>query len=179
MSLGGKRAPFPSSWQPHGSHARPCGAQGAGGKAQSQQAPQSARRGRGVQGTPIPQKTGLPSPQLPTTPREHLPFSCCFSRICFSERPGEYSRTIKYSSCGSCSISMPLFIQQTVSEGLLGARRRRTSASATAGPGEQARERHAGRRVPRRRGARAPRGLPGGPLPSRRGLHGGRGLSGW
>lgn len=71
----------------------------------------------GCREDPIPWQAGPPSQQRPTALCRHLPFSCCFSRICSSERPGEHSRTIKYSFCGSCSIYTPMFIQQTFSEG--------------------------------------------------------------
>lgn len=69
----------------------------------------------------------------PTSSHKHLPFrfvGCCFSRICFSEKSREYSRTVKYSSRESCPISMPMFIQQTFLEGLLSARHGQVGASA-------------------------------------------------
>lgn len=101
-------------------------------KQQSQRQLRVSREAKGYREKPDPAESETAPPQ-PTAPCEHLPLSCCFSRICFSERRGEYSRTIKYSFCGSCSIYMPMCIQQTSSEGLLWARGWWTSASATVG----------------------------------------------
>lgn len=130
---GEKRAPFPSSWQPHRHQARPCRCPGTWRKSSEVSSHlRVSGEAEGCRENPDPTESGTAPQPLPTTSCEHLPLSCCSSRICFSERRGEYSRTIKYSFCGSCSIYMPMFIQQTFSEGLLGARCWRTSASATA-----------------------------------------------
>ena len=129
---------YKSSRQPQGNQTRPCRYPGIWRKnSKVSRLLRVSREGEGCRENPTPTESGAALPTgLPTTSCKHLPFrfvGCGFSRICFSERLGEYSRTIKYSSCGSCSISMPIFIQQTFSEGLLSARHWRTNASVPAG----------------------------------------------
>lgn len=122
---------------PKGTRPGPAGTLGFGGTTAKSAGSRVSQEGEGCRENPTPTESGAALPTgLPTTSCKHLPFrfvGCGFSRICFSERLGEYSRTIKYSSCGSCSTSMPVFIQQTFSEGLLSARHWRTHASVPAG----------------------------------------------
>lgn len=81
MSLGGKRAPFPSSWQPHGSHARPCGAQGAGGKAtESAGTSECAARPRGAGNPRSRRRQDCPPHNYPP-----LHANTCHSAVVFQE----------------------------------------------------------------------------------------------
>ena len=101
---------------------------------QALRASQAAKRCR--EKPTLTARGAAPTAALPTTSCRHRLFrfaGCGFARICLSERLGEYSRTIKYSPHGSCSISMPIFIQPTLSEGLPGARRWWTNVSVSAG----------------------------------------------
>lgn len=135
---GQRKAPFlplacsHSSQQPHRNQASPAGTLRQEGKTAQLAGSSEPAGGREVQGEapyPAPESGAALPTGPPTTSCKHLSFRFMgwgFSRICFSERLREYSRTIKYSSRGSCSISMPIFIQQTFSKGLLSARHWRT-----------------------------------------------------
>lgn len=107
---------------------RHCPQLGVRGRAACKERRQAGHLRRGEKGSPRGQvrsagRTRAPTGSIPASPWDRPPLlqtpavpicELLFSRICFSS--GEYSRTIKYSTRGSCCIHVPVFVQQTSSE---------------------------------------------------------------